>query len=208
MMELTSSLVALSLFAGSALSAPLVSAPSAPREVIVLEPRVDGTAASPAMKLLPIRNRVVSDTNATRPIVPSRSVNLQWGPSEEESLVEVLLGMANPAVVLEDIDEISTVDCTGNSTVAVTFSTTDAFNEAVSEWRSLNNSFIIITNHMGDCDSELERSFFLADTESLAMLESNLTIIATAEKTDVASTAGKNRQPPYAQARHVQQKRD
>lgn len=128
---------------------------------------------------------------ANRHFAPQKDVNLAWRTGNNNSLVTVGLSMLNTAVLLEDIDEVVAVDCTGTASVAVTFNDTAAFAEAVTEWSAMNDSFVIITNHMGDCDSELERSFFVADSDTLASFETNLTIVAQAEKSDVFSTAGK-----------------
>lgn len=142
------------------------------------------------MTLKPVINKSAIRT-AGRHITPKKNVNLAWQTSNNDSLVTVGLSMQNTAVVLEDISEVVAVDCTGNASVAVTFNTTDAFNEAVSEWSAMNDSFVVITNHLGDCDAELERSFFVADSDTLASFADNLTIIAQAERKDVASTARK-----------------
>lgn len=148
------------------------------------------SASSSNLPLKPISRFGI--TTASRNIAPKKNVSLAWQSTNNDSLVTVGLAMQNTAVVLEDIEEVTAVDCTGNSTVAITFNTTDAFNEAVSEWSAMNDSFVMITNHMGDCDAELERSFFVADSDTLASFETNLTIIAQAEKSDVVNTACKN----------------
>lgn len=151
-------------------------------------PRSETTTEPEKLTLVPVSttNRVQT---AGRRITPQKNLNMAWQTPDESSLVEVGLSMQNSAVLLEDIEDISAVDCTGQASVAITFNNTDAFNEALTEWSALNDSFVIITNHMGDCDSELERSFFVADTETLTSFDGNLTIVARAEKSDVASTA-------------------
>lgn len=146
------------------------------------------TSTSPSkMPLRPVTSTGIR--TASRNIVPQKNVNLAWQSTNNDSLVTVALAMQNTAVVLEDIEEVVGVDCTGTASVSITFNTTDAFNEAVSEWNAMNDSFVMITNHLGDCDAELERSFFVADSDTLASFADNLTIIAQAEKSDVASTA-------------------
>lgn len=150
----------------------------------------NSTSSPPKMSLVPVVNSGVR--TAGRHIVPQKQVNLAWQTNNKESLVTVGLSMQNAAVVLEDISEVVAVDCTGNASVSISFNTTDAFNEAISEWSAMNDSFVMITNHLGDCDAELERSFFVADSDNLASFETNLTIIAQAEKSDVVSTASKS----------------
>lgn len=148
------------------------------------------SASPPKLPLKPVRKSAAVRT-AGRNIAPQKNVNLAWQTNNNASLVTVGLAMQNAAVVLEDIDDVVAVDCSGNASVSVTFNTTDAFNEAVSEWNAMTDSFVMITNHLGDCDAELERSFFVADSDTLASFEANLTIIAQAEKSDVTSTASK-----------------
>lgn len=129
---------------------------------------------------------------ASRRIVPKKNLSLAWQTPNNDSAVSVGINMLNAGVALEDIDEVIAVDCTGQASVAVTFNTTEAFNEALTEWSALNDSFVIITNHMGDCDSELERSFFVADSDTLASFDTNLTIIAQAEKSSLVNTASES----------------
>lgn len=141
------------------------------------------------MTLKPVTKSAV--LTAGRHITPQKNVNLAWQTANSDSLVTVGLAMQNTAVVLEDIAEVAAVDCAGNASVSVTFNTTEAFDEAVAEWTAMKDSFVVITNHLGDCDAELERSFFVADSDTLASFADNLTIIAQAEKKDVASTVGR-----------------
>lgn len=159
----------------------------------VLKARSDDAATEQPekLRLIPVANEARKAFGVGRNIAPTKNLDLAWKTPDEASIVSVNLMMQHPAVILEDVDDVSAVDCMGQSHVAVTFSDKDGFNEALAEWSGLNDSFVMVTNHMGDCDSELERSFFVADTDALASFESNLTIIAKAEKKDVYSTAGK-----------------
>lgn len=159
----------------------------------VVRPRSDDTATEQPSKLrlIPVANTNRNTFGVGRHIAPTKNLDLAWKTPDEASLVSVNLFMQHPAVILEDVDDVAAVDCMGQSRVAVTFSDKDAFDEALTEWSGLNDSFVMVTNHQGDCDAELERSFFVADTDTLASFESNLTIIAKAEKSDVYSTAGK-----------------
>jgi hypothetical protein len=151
----------------------------------------DATEQPSKLQLIPVPNANRKAFGVGRNIVPSKNLNLAWKTPDEASLVSVNLLMQHPAVILEDIDDITAVDCMGQSRVAVTFSDKEAFDEALEDWTGLDDSFVMVTNHQGDCDAELERSFFVADTDTLASFESNLTIIAKAEKSDVYSTAGR-----------------
>lgn len=190
----------LSLLSGAAHAAPASKChrtPSAPAATTnVSSPATPATPATPAkLQLIPVSNANRVNT-AGRNVVPQKNLNLAWQTPNNDSLVSVGLVMQNTAVALEDVDDVASVDCTGNSSVAVTFNSTEAFDEAFAEWSALSDSFVIITNHLGDCDSELERSFFVADSDTLASYADNLTIVATAEKSDVVSTASKSRPVP------------
>lgn len=44
---------------------------------------------------------------------------------------------------------------------------------------SSNKTIVLVTNHLGDCDAELERSFFLASSVTF----DNSTLVATAGST-------------------------
>lgn len=151
------------------------------------------SSSAPQLSLVPVSTASRGGvTTAGRHIVPKKNLSLAWQTPNNDSAVSVGISMLNAGVVLEDIDDVTGVDCTGQASVAITFNNTEAFNEAFTEWSSLNDSFVIITNHMGDCDTELERSFFLADSDTLASFATNLTIIAQAEKSDLVSTASKS----------------
>ncbi|KKY36371.1 putative isoamyl alcohol [Diaporthe ampelina] len=171
-----------SLIASVAYAAPFSSA--------VRSRSDDAATEQPAkLRLVPVSNANRSAFGVGRHVAPTKNLDLAWKTPDEASLVSVNLLMRHPAVTLEDIDDVAAVDCIGQTRVAVTFSDKGAFDEALTAWSGLNDSFVMVTNHQGDCDAELERSFFVADTDTLASFESNLTIIAKAEKSDVHSTA-------------------
>ncbi|KUI63953.1 hypothetical protein VM1G_10694 [Cytospora mali] len=161
---------------------------AAPAPSVVRSENATTITAPPKLALVPVAS-TNRNLGVGRNIAPTKNLNLAWQTPDNASLVAVALSMQHPAVVLEDVDDVASVDCTGQAYVSVTFKNTDAFNEALSSWRGLNDSFVFVTNHLGDCDAELERSFFVADTDTLASYEGNLTIIAQAEKKDVYSTA-------------------
>lgn len=167
---------------------------AAPAPAVKLEPIArDSSAPAQKLTLVPVPVTTAGGVRtAGRNITPQKNLKLAWQTPNNDSAVSVGLSMLNSAVNLEDVDDIIGVDCTGQASVAITFNNTEAFNEALTAWSSLNDSFVMITNHMGDCDAELERGFFVADTDTLASFESNFTIIAQTEKSDVANTASKN----------------
>lgn len=139
---------------------------------------------STATTLSPVINPGCDLTSPAN-LIPSNSVTLGYGVSGA-SLVNVSLALSRPAIILEEVNAISSVDCEQDS-VTVVFNDTTAFETAVSQWPQ-TSSFILVTNHLGDCDAELERGFFLA--EGVRTLDESLTIIVAAEKTQVNSTAG------------------
>jgi len=119
---------------------------------------------------------------------PSRNVTFHYGSHDagaEESVIDVAHVMKYPSVMLEDIDAITKVDCSASS-VALTFSNSSTFAYTREIWVG---KFIIVTNHMGDCDVELERGVFIVD--SLHFDEIALVITAHSQMTDVSSVAGK-----------------
>jgi hypothetical protein len=188
-----------SLIASIAYAAPSNSA---------LKRRSDAASEQPSkLQLIPVPNENRKAFGVGRNFAPTKNLDLAWKTPDEASIVSVNLLMQHPAVILEDIDDITAVDCMGQSRVAVTFSDKEAFDEALEDWTGLNDSFVMVTNHQGDCDTELERSFFVADTDTLAPFESNLTIIAKAEKSNVYGTAGKTgtsmRPPPKKKKGHA-----
>lgn len=177
----------LSLLSGTAFAAP------APSSLVSRDSSSSSTEVAPSaekLQLVPVTN-VNRVPTAGRNVTPKKNLSLAWQTPGNDSLVSVGLTMQNSAVALEDVDDVIAVDCSGNSSIAITFNNTEAFNEALTEWSALNDSFVMITNHFGDCDAELERSFFVADSDTLAAFDTNLTIIARAEKSDVASTTSK-----------------
>jgi hypothetical protein len=125
------------------------------------------------------------DTQDNAFVVPQTNVSLYYASNITVGGLVVNHTMAAPTVLLEQIASISNVDCTADS-VAITFNDSSVFAYAQSAW-SINNSFVMITNHLGDCDPELERSFFVVDTISF----DNDTLVATAgsAKANVSSTA-------------------
>lgn len=68
------------------------------------------------------------------------------------------------------------------------FNDTSAFETTQSAWSAtLNQTFVLVTNHLGDCDEELERGFFVVN--SLSWDKEGLVCTARSKKSDVASTA-------------------
>ena len=121
-------------------------------------------------------------------IVPQANVSLYYGSAkdEEPGSINMTLAMNTPTVVLEYVSAITNVDCSDDG-LSVTFNDTASFEKAMTEWSGLDD-FVLITNHMGDCDAEFERGFFLAtDVSAHAPTK---TIVVTAAKEELVNIAG------------------
>lgn len=115
-------------------------------------------------------------------LVPQTNVSLDYGLNNTDlAAVNVTLSTNYPTILLETILNLTTVDCSSDS-VAITFNNAEDLNDAYTQWSS-HAKLLLITNHMGDCDTEFERGFFLAGTYTADT--SSLTLTATAEKTSV-----------------------
>ncbi|WYZ43533.1 hypothetical protein EsH8_VI_001232 [Colletotrichum jinshuiense] len=117
-------------------------------------------------------------------LVPSKDITLNYG-AKDESLVSVTLAMKYPSVVLEEVEAIAAVACADVS-ITVTFNETAAFERTSQAWEALDD-FVLVTNHLGNCDVDNERGFFLVDTVSWDA--ASLQVVANAHKSDIANTA-------------------
>ncbi|TDZ99615.1 hypothetical protein C8034_v000034 [Colletotrichum sidae] len=129
------------------------------------------------------------DTRDPINLVPAKTISLQYSAAETEQQgsINMTLALNNPAVVLEQVDAVKSVVCGGDE-LTVTFSDPDSFNEAVKGWSDSEEGFILITNHLGNCDAEFERGFFLAT--DLTSDEAQLSITVAASKEDLQNIAG------------------
>lgn len=135
-----------------------------------------------------------SSTNGTIASVlsPSVNVSLPYGGSTESdgstttaahSVINVDLTTSHASVLLEAIASIVSVACSADA-VIVTFDDAKDLAAAYAEW-SGHPLLVLVTNHMGDCDTELERGFFTAD--SFVADASALTIVATTQKSSISA---------------------
>ncbi|OBR12725.1 Isoamyl alcohol [Colletotrichum higginsianum IMI 349063] len=108
---------------------------------------------------------------------------------QQQGSIDMTLAFKNPAVVLEHVDAVSAVVCSDDG-LAVSFSDADAFREAVKDWSesSTDGGFVLITNHLGNCDAEFERGFFLAT--GLTSDEGSLSVTVAASREELANIAG------------------
>ncbi|KAJ0120183.1 isoamyl alcohol [Diaporthe amygdali] len=115
-------------------------------------------------------------------LVPQTNVSLDYGLNNTDlAAVNVTLFTSYPTILLETISNLTAVDCSSDS-VAITFNNAQDLDEAYTQWSS-HEKLLLITNHMGDCDTEFERGFFVAGTYTTDT--SSLSLTVTAEKTDV-----------------------
>jgi hypothetical protein len=124
-------------------------------------------------------------------IVPSKDVTLHYetgSDSNAHTNLNVTHVMKYPTILLEEIASLINVDCEANS-VAMTFNDSSVFASIRGSW-STNQTLVLVTNHLGDCDAELERGFFIA--KKLDWDSKNLVCTAKTAKTDVEHTAGKH----------------
>lgn len=129
---------------------------------------------------------VVNDTisNTTSSLTPQSNVTLAYGLNGT-NYVNVTITTSTGAVNLETLANLTFVDCSTDS-VSLTFADTESLNSAYAEWRGYQ-ALVLVTNNLGDCDTELERGFFQAT--SFASYETNLTLVATAEKKNITDVA-------------------
>ncbi|KAF6811916.1 hypothetical protein CMUS01_13170 [Colletotrichum musicola] len=141
------------------------------------------SAANTTTTLVPL---IRPDCNKADPanLVPSKNITLNYG-AKDESLVSVTLAMKYPSVVLEEVEAVAAVDCADTS-ITVTFNATAAFEQTSRDWQALDD-FVMVTNHLGNCDVKNERGFFLVDTVTFDA--ATLKVVANAHKSDVANTA-------------------
>lgn len=123
-------------------------------------------------------------------IYPASNISLHYASNTTvsgNSNINVTHTMKYPAVLLEQIASVSSVDCSTDS-VAVTFNDSTVFEATEASW-SAEGTFVLVTNHLGDCDAELERGMFLV--RSLSFNKAALVATASSELSNISSVAGK-----------------
>lgn len=122
-------------------------------------------------------------------VVPQANVSLYYGSNLTASAsVSISHTMKYPTIILEQIASIISVDCSDTS-VAMTFNNSIVFATTQAAWIA-DGTMVFVTNHLGDCDPVLERSFFLSS--SLSFDNTTLTATASSMKANISSTAGKS----------------
>ncbi|GAQ05466.1 hypothetical protein ALT_2787 [Aspergillus lentulus] len=124
------------------------------------------------------------DTTAAS-IEPVSAISLYYEAVNSSSIgALVQADLQLPSIVLEDVNDLSSVTCTADS-VTVTFNSTTTFNQAYTSWP--RSDLLLVTNHLGHCDAEAERGIYHA--ASLLFDASTLTMTATTSKTNLQGQA-------------------
>jgi hypothetical protein len=92
--------------------------------------------------------------------------------------IDMDLVMNHPAVVLDYIDAITSVECTPDS-IEVKFGKSTAFNNAVNTWL---DTFILITSNMGNCKATNGQAFYLVDRVTADKDQKSITCHASEQK--------------------------
>ncbi|KAL3428160.1 hypothetical protein PVAG01_01669 [Phlyctema vagabunda] len=154
------------------------------------------TAATPKTILMPVPKKQWAGAQLTKrqsvpitavdALTPNENITLLYQSADVDAMrAEVDATMNHPAILLEDVDSISKVDCSAES-VAVTFSEVSEYEEIFTAWPQ--DSFILLTNHLGDCDTDNERGLYVVN--SLGFDNKTLTVTASTIRSDFNSSAG------------------
>ncbi|RHZ67314.1 uncharacterized protein CDV56_105117 [Aspergillus thermomutatus] len=142
------------------------------------------------------------DTTAAS-IEPASAISLYYQAINSSSIgAFVQADLQLPSIVLEDVNDLSSVTCSAES-VTVTFNSTATFDQAYSSWP--RSGLLLVTNHLGNCDAEAERGIYHA--ASLLFNRSTLTITASTSKTSLQQQA-KNVTIAFGQPAPTQRKRE
>lgn len=144
------------------------------------------SSSSANVTLAPVTASSSSTSDGRSALSPSVNVSLPYGGGSDEtanSVINVGLTTSHASVLLEAIASVVSVDCSTAGAVSVTFDDADDLATAYAEWAG-HPLLVLVTNHMGDCDTELERGFFTAD--SFATDASTLTLVATTQKSSIS----------------------
>jgi len=118
------------------------------------------------------------EANST--IAPQSNVTLYFASSDTASsniVAELNATMKYPSVLLEDITSVTGVDCS-TSSVSITFSDAATFASSLELWSA--ESFLLFTNHLGNCDTDTERGIYLVN----GVKSDDTTLVITAESVE------------------------
>lgn len=193
------------LLASSALARPQHGTGLSPRQRRTDTGPSTANATAAATSNITLTPITLGDKQTTRALTPQPNITLPYGNSNNPSTAasSTLLSTASPpndavvnitlttiydGVLLEWIENLASVDCTSDS-VRLTFNDTDTLELAYNTWSSYAE-LLLVTNHVGDCDTEFERGFFVSS--SFEAFEANLTLVAGAMKKSLTDVACKS----------------
>ncbi|KAK2043401.1 hypothetical protein LZ31DRAFT_621649 [Colletotrichum somersetense] len=168
-MKLTlSTLLALQAVIGSAFSAALASK----KQPIVLSKTI----------LRPVQRRrdcVSAVPLEPAKLIPNVNVTLPYGVlNGTNAMVRAM--MKQPAILLEDIETITNVQCSDTG-VVLRFEDAEDYNTCLGAWPS--KDFIIVTNHDDGCDNQDERGIYVV--QGYISDDATLTIKATTTRAEM-----------------------
>ncbi len=143
-------------------------------------------AADTNATFAPVLNPDVNVHNISN-VVPATNVTLLYAANTTDAAVSVSHIMKYPSILLEEIASITDVTCSATE-VVFTFSNATVLAALEGAWEADDSSFVLITNHFGNCDAELERGIFL--TDDINCDSTTLVCTASGAMTDVQNTAG------------------
>ncbi|PVH79543.1 hypothetical protein DL98DRAFT_460787 [Cadophora sp. DSE1049] len=118
------------------------------------------------------------EANST--ITPQSNVTLYFASSDTAAsniVAELNATMKYPSVLLEDITSVTDVNCSSSS-VAITFSDAATFASSLELWSA--ETFLLFTNHLGNCDTDAERGIYMVN----GVQSNNATLVITAESVE------------------------
>lgn len=141
------------------------------------------SAALPSKTILrPVQKR--QDSVPAIPLGPAKftpktNVTLPYeGLNATNALVRAM--MKQPAIMLENIETITDVQCSDTG-VVLKFSATEDYNTCLGAWPA--KDFIIVTNHNGACDGEHERGIYVV--EGYTFDNATLTLTASSSRAEI-----------------------
>ncbi|KAH7371897.1 hypothetical protein BKA64DRAFT_715388 [Cadophora sp. MPI-SDFR-AT-0126] len=156
-----------------------VSNDNAATDITILAPisKASFTAATfGALNML--RKRDEADS----PIIPQNNVTLYFASSDTATsniVAELNATMKHPSVLLEDISAVTDVKCS-TSSVKITFSDATTFASSLDLWSS--ETFLLFTNHLGNCDTDTERGIYMVNR----VQSDNTKLMITAESVEIS----------------------
>ncbi|KDN69063.1 hypothetical protein CSUB01_10057 [Colletotrichum sublineola] len=163
-----STVLAFQTVVGSALSAAL---PSKKQPIVssetILRPVQRRQDCVPAVPLGPAN------------LIPNVNVTLPYeGPNTTNAIVRAM--MKHPAILLEDIETITDVQCS-DAGVVLKFAEAGDYNTCLSTWPP--KDLIMVTNHNNGCDNQYERGIYVV--QGYTFDDATLTIKATTTRAEM-----------------------